>query len=74
MYNTFIAQGNNPGDFGRTINVDTLENLIYNDLFPKIKLVHNVAVDIRNIFTPFMEIVPSAGQLIEEQLYNYSAC
>lgn len=66
MYDSFISQGNNPSDFGQNISVPQLDNLIYNNLFPKVKQVHNVQTDLRNKFSKFAQIVSSAGELIEE--------
>lgn len=61
----FVGQINRPFEFGKTMHVDDLENYVVNALFPKMKEQHAVSVDLRNKFTKFIRIVPSAGEIIE---------
>lgn len=61
----FIGQINQPFEFGtETANVH-LENFIVNALFPKMKAQHSVTNDLRNKFSRFVKLVPSAGEIIE---------
>lgn len=49
-----------------TVSLDDLTNLIYDTLFPKVKQMHNVRNDLKNIFGGLINVVTSVGHLTEE--------
>lgn len=61
-------QGNHtPWDTAKEeITEEEITNLIYNVFYPKVKEMHNVQTDLKNIFSDFIKVVKSVGQIIEE--------
>lgn len=51
--------------FGSNIKLDELSNFMVDGLLPKVKSMHAVSIDIVNIFSDQVKIVPNVGELIE---------